>query len=328
MGTLAIATATSAPADTAAAAAAIALVFGEIARLEQVMSSWRDDSELSRLNAAGSASCSEDLFAVLDSALAYARLTGGAFDPSIEPLNQAWDMRGAGREPSVAELEAALRHVGWAKLELRSDQRHARLSPSAALDLGGIGKGFALDRAAAALARAGVDHALINLGGEIKAIGAWTVEIADPQRRLEPVANLTLENAALSTSGQSERGVIAGGRHRGHILDPRTGRPVETRASVSVIGASATRTDALSTALLVMGRDAAASWAARHPDVGVLWMEPDGGGVRAWRWNLSGVEAAPGARVQWMNEDHGPLSNHGLTNNSRQPTAEPPGRNE
>jgi thiamine biosynthesis lipoprotein len=98
---------------------------------------------------------------------------------------------------------------------------------------------------------------------------------------------------SLSTSGQSERFFEAGGRRYGHILDPASGRPLATRASASVLASSGTGADALSTALLVLGHDGARAFAAAHPDVGVLWLEPAGGRVRAEAWNLDGVTAAP-----------------------------------
>lgn len=292
-------------ADSARAVAAVDAAFEEIARLERVMSSWRDDSELARFNRAagtGPAACSADLAAVLDSAFALARLTGGAFDPTVEPLMVAWDLRGQGRRPGAAALAAARGLVGWPGLTVDREARTARLAHAGmGVDLGGIGKGYALDRAAAVLERQGATSALLNFGGELLALGAGeTVTIADPAQRLTPVVELPVANAAVSTSGQSERGFTAGGMRYGHILDPRTGRPSPATASVTVVGASGTRADALSTALLVMGRDAAAAFARDHPDVGVLWLDPGPNGVRAWRWNLSGARAVPGAPVRWM----------------------------
>lgn len=292
--------------DTAAASRALSIAFEEIGRLEQVMSSWREDSELSRLNQVGGSiwfPCSRSLYAVIDSSLRYAKLTRGLFDPTIEPYNRAWDARGKGRVPKPSEIEQARILVGWNKVSLDRDARRV-LFPftDMGIDLGGIGKGYALDAAARLLARDSVDRALLNFGGEILAVGSgWEVSVAHPADRLKPAIGLTASNIAISTSSQSERGVVVKKKRYGHILDPRTGQPVSGTASVTVIASTATRADAISTALLVMGREDAAAFAEEHPDLGVLWLEPDGETVRAWKWNLPAARAEPGVQVEWMN---------------------------
>ena len=293
--------------DTAQAAKAIDVAFGAIARLEKVMSGWRDDSELARLNSRTGGEefpCSPDLFAALVAARDLAAETGGAFDPTVEPFIRAWDLRGEGRVPTAAELDKARDVVGYLGLQLDRPRRIASFARTGmAVDLGGIGKGIALDRAAEALRAGGVRRALLNFGGEILAAGEGDpreLAVADPADRLRPAVLLKLAPGALSTSAQSERGFERDGVRYGHVLDPRSGQPLATRASVSVVAASSARADALATALLVMGRQTAAAWAMEHRDVGVLWLEPAGEGVRAWTWNLEGVTAAPGARVEWM----------------------------
>ncbi len=303
MGTLC--TAVVAHEDSGRASVALAEALDEIDRLEGVMSLWRDDSELARLNrsaASGPVACSADLAAVLDSALIMARLTHGAFDPTIAPLMDAWDMRGKGRVPGAAALASARERVGWPGLVRDVDSRTIRFARSGmAVDLGGIGKGYALDRAAATLVRLGVRRALINLGGEVMTVGAGhNVTVAHPASRMVPVVELGVGTACVSTSGQSERGFTAGGVRHGHVLDPRTGRPAPTTASVTVVCGSATRADALATALLVMGRERAARFLVGHDDIGALWLEPVGSSVRAWCWNLPEVRAVPGAAVEWM----------------------------
>jgi thiamine biosynthesis lipoprotein len=291
--------------DREAALRTLTAALDEIDRLENVMSSWREDSELARLNrsaAAGPVVCSTDLVAVLDSALALARLSGGAFDPTVAPLVDAWDLRGTGHVPDARTITVALARVGWRGLEVDRRAGTARFArPGMAIDLGGIGKGFALDRAAATLTGLGASRALVNLGGEVMAVGrSHTVTVAHPAARLAPVVELEVGDACVSTSGQSERGFTAGGVRHGHVLDPGTGRPAATAASVTVVCRSATRADALATALLVMGRERAADFARGRPEVGVLWLEPAGAAARAWNWNLPTARAAPGAEVQWM----------------------------
>ena len=301
MGT--VCTARVETADSARAIGAIGRAFDEIARLERVMSSWRDDSELARLNATGTErfECSSDLHAALDSSRVYAALTGGAFDPTVDPLERAWDLRGHGRVPTDRELDDARARVGWSGLVLEPGGRGARFARDGmSVDLGGIGKGLALDRAADRLRENGVDRGLLNFGGETLALGAdWDVAVADPSARLTPAVRLRVSAGAVSTSGQSERGVVVRGRRYGHIVDPRDGRPVERAGSVTVVAPSATRADALSTALLVMGRERAGEFAARHPEVGVLWLEPKGATMRAWKWNLP--RCAAERTIEWMN---------------------------
>jgi thiamine biosynthesis lipoprotein len=276
----------------AGAIEAVGTALDSIASLEARLTNWSATSELSRLNAAGEAEMSEPLGAVVDSALALASLTGGAFDPTVEPLIVAWDIRGKGRVPRASEIAAARAHVGWTRV--RRGGAHVALG-GAALDLGGIGKGFALDRAAAVLRAHGVRTATLDAGGQLLALGAapCSTWVAHPEKRDAPAVRVVVRDGSLSTSAQSERSVRASGRRIGHVLDPRTGQPVATRASVSAWAPSGTRADALSTALLVMGPARAAEFAREHPSIGVLWLEPIGRRVRADAWNLEILEVVP-----------------------------------
>jgi thiamine biosynthesis lipoprotein len=291
--------------DTATAGRALGRGLDEIAALEKIMSSWRSDSEVARLNTTSSMwfPCSPELYAVLDSSMAFANMTGGAFDPTIEPLNKIWDMRGKGHLPTPFEAERAFTLVGWRKLSLDPATKRAFFAfTGMGVDLGGIGKGFALDRAARRLREAGVNRALFNFGGEVLAVGeGWEVTVADPTQRLKPAVRLVVSNAAVSTSAQSERGIVVKKKHYGHIFDPRTGYPMVAEGSVTVVAPSATRADALSTGLLVMGRDAAATFADKHPEIGVLWLENIDGAVQIWKWNLSKLVADSDTAVEWMN---------------------------
>ena len=306
MGTLC--TATARGLDRAHLSAALAGALDEIARLEEVMSSWRLDSELARLNASSGRPfhCSADLFAVLDSARTCAEQTHGAFDPSIEPLAQAWDLRGSGALPTDGERQRARALVDWRRLGLDRERHTATLGSGMGIDLGGIGKGFALDRARERLLERGVRDALLNFGGEILVMGreapaesGWTVRVAHPSDRLQAAVVLGVSEAAVSTSAQSEHRYRVGVKSYGHVLDPHSGQPVNSAASVTVVTGSATRADALSTALLVMGRDKAEAWCSQHSDVGALWLEPSRGALHAWAWNLPSARAAAGQSIQW-----------------------------
>ena len=251
------------------------------------MSSWREDSELSRVNrdAAGpnGAACSRDLADAVALALESARETNGAFDPSIEPLNGAWDLRGRGRVPSKADCERARARVGWTCVHLDRVAGTVRFERAGmGLDLGGIGKGIALDRARDMLRARGVARGVINFGGEVLSYGGThPIDVADPADRMRPAVTLTVADAAVSTSAQSERGVDVRGVHYGHILDPRTGRPVATRASVTVVARSAAEADARSTALLVMGREErSASRRRTRTSASCGWSRPRARAVR------------------------------------------------
>ena len=296
MGTLFTASAPAAgPAGTAAVGAALDAALDTVAALEGRLSNWSPTSELARFNArSGGNDLSEPLGAVLDSAFRYAALTRGAFDPTLGTLIDAWDLRGRGRVPSPPELRLALGRSGWRRVERSAGYALGE----SRLDLGGIAKGFALDRAAAVLRARGVTDAALDAGGQwLHAAGAdappCTVWVAEPSHRDRPAVRLALGAGSLSTSGQSEHFFQSGGHRYGHVLDPASGRPLATRASASVVARSGTGADALSTALLVLGHDGARAFAAAHPEIGVLWLEPDGRRVRAEAWNLDGAVAAP-----------------------------------
>lgn len=245
-------------ADEASAEAAATAALDEIERLEGVLSTWRDDAELARANVAartGEAPLSPELARALDAALLHARRTRGAFDPSVGALEDAWDLRGAGRVPTRAELRSAREATGFDRVRLDAAARTLRFDrPSTWLDSGGFGKGLALDAAARVLRERGVSSALVDFGGQVLAMGeAATVGVADPRDRARPALEIALRDASASTSAQSERFVTVGARRFGHVVDPRTGRPVSFRGSATVVGPDAFEADVMSTALLVMG---------------------------------------------------------------------------
>lgn len=296
MGTLCNARVDAATRASAIRAAEAALE--EIARVEDVLSTWRDDTELARVNAAAarasdtadprSVAVSPELRRLIHEALVHARRTDGAFDPVVGALVDAWDLRGAGRVPDRAALSSALRASGHELLRL--DASGLRLSnPRAWIDPGGIGKGQGLDAASRVLRALGIDGAVLDCGGQLAVVGhgGAPVEsaIADPRERLRPALGVRLADASLATSAQSERRLEIDGREVGHVLDPRTGRPIADVASVSVLSSSAAEADALATALLVMGRRGAARWLAERPGIAAARLEPSArsaGGLRAF----------------------------------------------
>ena len=280
--------------DRPSALAALEAAFDAVAAEEALLSTWRGDTELARLNRAeiGEAVRVDGrLHDLLERVWDVSGETGGAFDPVVGALVEAWDLRGEGRRPSSEELGAARAASGRDCFALGPDRRVTRRCEGAWIDGGAFGKGSALRRARAALAEAGVAEALLDFGGQLLAVGsppgehAWPAAVAHPADRARAVARLTLRDRSAATTSSSERFVVIDGKPRGHVLDPRTGRPVPAWGSVTVVAADPLRADALSTGLFVMGPEGATRWAEGREDVGVLVLElADDGGLAAC-WN-------------------------------------------
>jgi thiamine biosynthesis lipoprotein len=242
--------------DRPAALAASEEALREIERVERLLSTWKRGGPLDRLNRArpqesvGLGRETADLLAEVE---AWSRRTGGAFDPTVLPLVRIWDLRGAGRIPSAAERERALEATGWRRFSFDLERAEAKRRWGAGIDEGAWGKGYALDAAAGTLMRSGVREAVLDLGGQVSAIGPATVAIADPRGRRRTAASLDIVDESVSTSGNSERGIFVAGRRVGHLLDPRTGQPAPDFGSVTVVAPSGLAADILSTAFFVLG---------------------------------------------------------------------------
>lgn len=254
-----------------------------IEAVESRLSTWRDSSELSRLNAAlvgQPVALSGELYRDLALAARVSRETGGAFDPGVGALVRAWGLRTGGRSPSDAEIAAAVLSTGMRHLDL-SEGVAVRLHPGLVLEEGGFGKGIALDEAIASLRASGA-AGVIDLGGQVAVLGTTPrdVAIADPRNRGRAILRLAVTSGSVATSGDSERSVTVGSKRIGHILDPLTGRPARDFGSVTVWAESAGLADCLSTGLFVMGPDTALDWTARHPGVGVVVVDDVAGGLR------------------------------------------------
>lgn len=269
--------------DATGTAASVEAALDRIEALDRLLSDYRDDSPLSELNRdGGGAAVPPELERFLRVALGWARETGGVFDPTVGALVDAWDLRGAGRVPLPFELDAARAATGFASVRIDPGGRVRFERPGLRLDPGGIGKGYALDRAAEVLRQSGVQAALLDFGGQLLALGAppgaaaWEVAVADPSDRDRPALVLRLRDASAATSGQAERGRRVGPIWVGHVLDPRDGRPVPRQGSVTVVAPDATAADALSTALLVLGPEPALAWAGEHQPLGVGFLQPEG----------------------------------------------------
>jgi FAD:protein FMN transferase len=272
MGT-ALALSVSAPTRGRALDASEAAVLA-VEAAEHLLSTWRDDTPLARLNTARSGAASPvpaELFHLLKNLFEWSEKTGGAFDPTVAPLVSAWGLRSGGRIPGASELLDARRATSPSLFSFEeSSSSVSRRHGAAGIDEGAWGKGWALDRAAEAARAAGASGLVLDLGGQVLASGAETpVAVAHPRDRARIAATLRVTNASASTSGNSERGFVVNGRRVGHILDPRTGEPAPDFGSVTVVAPDGLTADILSTAFFVLGPDAGLALSVRLRASGV-----------------------------------------------------------
>ena len=264
-----------APHDTAARHAARA-AFARIAQLEDIFSDYRPTSETRRLDARAGhwVPVSEPLFELLTRALTIARLTDGAFDPTVGPLTALWrEARKAGQLPESIALDSARQRVGWQLVRIDSAQRAVRLlRPGMRLDLGAIAKGYILQQALMTLHQHGSHAALLEAGGDITVGTApanhtgWAIDVADAHPSFTARA-ASLTNAALATSGPSYQYLELDGLRYSHVIDPRTGQALTAPHIARVIAGDAALADALATALGVLGPSGKARLEGQFPGV-------------------------------------------------------------
>jgi FAD:protein FMN transferase len=258
--------------------------FQEIDRLEHVMSIYKPASELSRLNQTAhlqAQTVTPDLYQVIQESLYYSELTEGAFDVTVGPLAERWKAVGRGEQAPSSEEEKRLRYgVGYRQVELIPPDRIRFHSSRLAVDLGAIGKGYAVDRAAAVLRSCGIECALMNSGGStLYAMGCppgqsgWLVHLCDPSAHADP--RVLLNKNSVSTSRQTPPSLL-GMPSFGHIIDAVAGEPLKSATAVSVVAESATASDALSTALLLMGPAKGRGLVKKLSKVAAVWISPEG----------------------------------------------------
>jgi len=259
--------------DANAAKTCIKAAIAEIHKVDGLMSDYKDDSEISVVNrdAFGRAiSVSRPTFEVLQKAVEFSRLSGGAFDITIGPLVDLWRAAGdANRPPTKAELLAARARVGPDKLILDANNLSVRfLVEKMRLDLGGIAKGYAIDRAAEAMIENGATGGMVDVGGDIRCFGSpadgrdlWRIGLQDPNYARDgsgpgkPLLVLKLGDVAVATSGGYRRFALVEGKRHSHIIDTRTGQSSERLISVTIIAPDAVTADALATAVSVLGAE-------------------------------------------------------------------------
>jgi FAD:protein FMN transferase len=279
-----------------------------VEQLEGDLSLFRAGSEIARLNARAGKEpvrVTPGVFALLQQAQELSRQTGGAFDITVAPLVRCWGfMGGEGRIPPPEEVAEARAKRGIHLVQLDPGNYTVRFAREGVmLDLGAIGKGYAIERAAEVLREAGVKSALLHGGtSTVHAIGQppgekfWKVAIDTPstsqngQRKL--IASVPLRDEAMSVSGVQEHSFQVGGRTFGHIIDPRTGEPANGAVLAAVVLPSATETDALSTALLVAGKGGLEGIASLRPGMRALVVSESGGQLSV---NTTGIEVRSSA---------------------------------
>jgi len=275
--------------STHAAEHAARVSIQEIRRIEFRFSRYRPDSDLSQLNliakAGGSLQVDGETAGLLNYAFAAYRRSGGLFDVTSGLLRRAWDFK-SGRLPEQRTLDELIPRVGLDKVYWNEPQLSFS-QPGMELDFGGIAKEYAADRAAIVCMAAGVEHGLVDLGGDIRVTGPhpdgqpWQIGIRHPRRNGEWLATALLHRGALATSGDYERCIQANGRRFGHILHPGTGWPVQGLCSVSVMAEQCLLAGTVCTTAMLKG-DRGPDWLASL-NLPYLWMDEHGEcGEHSW----------------------------------------------
>jgi thiamine biosynthesis lipoprotein len=242
------------------------------------MSTWQPDTEISMFNAFESSDpfpISPDFAEVVQSALAYSKLTDGAFDPTVKPLVDYW---GFGPDKDLQPVKEIMESVGWQKVQLKNGAL-VKDHPKLQLDLSGIAKGYGVDRVAKVIAESGYKNFIVEIGGEVVASGTnrsgkpWRVGIESPQSSGKAFGDtiyraLNVSDRAMASSGDYRHfQVRADGSRYSHIIDPHTGQPAESDvAEVTVVTAHCMDADAIATSLCVMGSEKGFQWLEKHPE--------------------------------------------------------------
>lgn len=258
---------------------AVQAAFDKIYDIEKRMSDYDPNSLLSKVNReayGASVAVDEEVFEVLAAAIEYSRLSEGAFDVTVGPVVRLWrQAKKTGLAPSMEALRAARDKVGYKNLILDAQNLTVQFAKEGMqLDLGGIAKGFAVDKAIEILQKAGLKGGMVDIGGNIRCFGTpadgqrhWLIGLQDPASDENILARLKLDDRAVSTSGDYRRFIIIDGRKYSHIINPATADSAQTLSSVTIIAPTAMAADALSTAVSVLGDKKGMALVESIPDI-------------------------------------------------------------
>ena len=259
-------------------------VLDEYRRIDADMSTYREDSEISRINreaALGPVSLSPELLGLIQVSLGISRASHGAFDISYESVGYMYDFH-AHRHPDAEQIQEAIGSVDYRQILLDEEAGTIRFGlPGMRINLGGIAKGYAVELGAKILRAAGVEYALLNAGGDTRVIGdrrgkPWIIGIRHPRLDDAVVTRLPIVDEAISTSGDYERFFEEDGRRYHHIINPATGEPTDSLLSATVIGPDATLTDGLATTVFVLGPEAGLELIDSYPEYEAIVVDPTG----------------------------------------------------
>ena len=268
--------------DEAGARAAMGEAFDEVSRIERLMTTWRDDSDISRLNAAAGVQpvkVSPETLECVERSLEYSRLSHGAFDVTFYAMKGLWkfDQDLEAKLPDPAEVKRRIRLIDWRKLIVDKQAGTLFLKEKGMqVNLGGIAKGYAVDRATAILRRHGFKDAIVQAGGDLMLSGSkggapWVAGIRDPRAPRDVYfARAPIVDHAFSTAGDYERFYFVAGKRYHHIIDPRTGYPATAARSVTIYAPDATTADGLDDAVLIMGPEKGIAMIDALPGVGAV----------------------------------------------------------
>lgn len=272
--------------------AAFNMAFQEVNRIEQMFSTYLPDSEISKLNQLANqfpVQVSSEVIELLQRSNNLTEQTMGAFDISVGPLVSLW-RSAAGGKPDFMAVQQCLELTGKEQIEIDVDSKKVSFKTNGIhLDLGGIGKGYSMDRAAEVLCTHGIHNALISFGGHILALNpppgqkGWKIYLRNPKEEHRTLGYVEIKNASAATTADDQRGYWINGKRYSHILNPKTGNPVTGSSSVTIITPKAEQGDALSTALFAMGPDQSVRYGFDHSfqaliidDEGELHTQPSG----------------------------------------------------